>query len=218
MNKKTVFVSLWVALLVGSGIVAAGYFKPYTFSNDWFPDTPFQKGMSFTTWQEGSFNTTQAKSQLDEMKAAGVEWVAINMWWFQSDRWSHDIKYGIWSDSFDNMTSCFEYAHSIGLKVLYKPMLNLETYDWRSFINYTDIWMETFSNWTVLNAIAAEKGDVEIFSIGCEMGNMQVHSVMFLIIKDKGVTAGINFSLTIGLCGWWCRRYRSRYVTPMTQN
>lgn len=158
-----------------------------------YENVPFQKGMSFTTWRTGSFNTTETRQALDAMKAAGVEWVNINHWWWQDYLNSTEIKPDHWSDSYENMTACFEYARSIGLHVLYKPMLNLlKVYDWRSYIHYSPEWMGNYTAWMVEHAKAAEAGGVEILSIGCEMGNMQVHSadVRAMIARIREVYTG----------------------------
>ncbi len=193
MKQKTIFLSIWVVLLIFSGINLFGYFKPNTFANDWYPSVPFQKGMSFTTWKANAYNTSEARNQYDAMKAAGIEWVAVNIWWFQSNLTSHDIRPGMWTDSYENITSSLQYARSIGLKILYKPMLNLDIYQWRSFIVFTPEWMEAYTNWIVENAKVAEAAGVEIFSIGCELGNMQVHGaeVREMISQIRAVYNGL---------------------------
>ncbi len=157
-------------------------------------EIPFQKGMSFTTWTNTSFNTTATKQEFLEMQSIGVEWVAINHWWWQDYLNSSDIKIGQYSDTFENMTDCFSYARSIGLHILYKPMLNLaKTYDWRSYIVFSDAWIANYTWWMVENAKAAEAGGVEILSIGTEMGNMQVHSaeVRQMIAAIRAVYSGL---------------------------
>ncbi|MBN2152115.1 MAG: hypothetical protein JW839_11750, partial [Candidatus Lokiarchaeota archaeon] len=133
--------------------------------------------MSFTTWTNSSYNTTKTQQEFEEMRSNGVEWVAINHWWWQDYLDSTEIKMGNYSDTFENMTDCFLLARAAGLKVLYKPMLNLaKVYDWRSYIEFTPAWMANYTWWMVENAKAAAAGGVEMLSIGCEMGNMQVHS------------------------------------------
>ncbi len=159
-----------------------------------YESVPFQKGMSFTRWQAFAFNTKETRQEFDTMKAAGIEWVTINHWWFQDWLNSTEIKMGYNSDSMDNITSIIQYARSIGLHVMYKPMLNLAmTYDWRSYIIYTDDWMGNYTAWMVENAKAAEAGGAEMLSIGCEMGNMQVHSdgVRAMIAQVRAVYGGL---------------------------
>lgn len=163
-------------MLAWGSIGLAKYYSPKMAEKDWYPEIPFQKGMSFTTWGASDYNSTQARQELDDMKAAGIEWVAYNIWWFQDYLNSTEIYAGEWADTYANITDSFQYARSIGLHILYKPMLNLaKVYDWRSFIEFTPEWMENYTAWMVDNAIIARDGGAEILSIGCEMGNMQVH-------------------------------------------
>ncbi len=171
---------------------------------------PFQKGMSFTTWTNSSFNTTATRQEFDEMKSIGIEWVAVNHWWYQDYLNSTGIRMGNGSDTFANMVSCFQYARSIGLHVLYKPMLNLaKTYDWRSHIVFTSAWMENYTWWMVENAKAANASGVEMLSIGCEMGNMQVHSteVRQMISEIRAVYSGkLTYSAnhdSYAFIDWW---------------
>nr|MDO8114906.1 hypothetical protein [Candidatus Sigynarchaeota archaeon] len=193
-QTKIVVGIIWIGLLFVGGTNVMNYAVKITTLADISAGTPFQKGMSFTVWANSSFNTTQARQELAEIRSIGVDWVAINHWYYQDYLNSTVIKRGsLSSDSFANMTSCFQYARSIGLHVLYKPMLNLaKTYDWRSYIIYTPDWMGNYTAWMVENAKAAEAGGVEILSIGCEMGNMQVHSdgVRSMIAAIRAVFSG----------------------------
>ncbi len=172
---------------------------------------PFQKGMSFTTWTNSSFNTTKTSQEFDEMKSIGVEWVAINHWWYQDYLNSTGIKMGVGSDTFANMTDCFLNATSKGLHVFYKPMLNLaKVYDWRSYIVFTPEWMANYTWWMVENAKAAQAGGVELLSIGCEMGNMQIHSAevrqMISAIRAANYTGKLTYSAnhdSYAHIDWW---------------
>lgn len=188
-----------LAMVIGAALLTCSIASVVSFSekqrvlSSTSASIPFQKGMSFTTWTNSSFNTTATRQEFDEMKSIGVEWVAINHWWYQDYLNSTGIHVGSGSDTFANMTACFLYAKSIGLHVLYKPMLNLaKTYDWRSYIVFTPEWMANYTWWMVENAKAAEAGDVEILCLGTEMGNMQVNSeaVRDMIAQIRAVYSG----------------------------
>ncbi len=194
LNQKLIALGIGAAMLLWGMSGILNYWDPIMLETDWYPDVPFQRGMSFTTWGNHGYNSTEARQQLDEMKAAGVEWVAYNPWWFQDYLNSTEIGPGPWSDSYENITDSFHYAHSIELRVLFKPMLNLEkVYDWRSFIEFSPEWMGNYTEWMVQNAIAAEEAGVEILSIGCEMGNMQIHDaeVREMISQIRDVYSGL---------------------------
>ena len=192
LNRKYWIFGFVVMFVWGiSGIT--NYYSPNRMGSDWYSDVPFQEGMSFTTWGAHSFNSTEANLEFQKMKEAGVDWVCVNMWYFQTNLTSTDIHFHAWSDTYENMTNAFLYAQSLGMHILYKPMLNLEVYEWRSYINYSADWMAAYTEWLLENAVAAEAGGVEIFSIGCEMGNMQVHSqdVRSMIASIREVYSGL---------------------------
>ncbi|MHA1338407.1 MAG: glycoside hydrolase family 113 [Promethearchaeota archaeon] len=157
-----------------------------------YDNIPFQKGMSFTKWDFPSYNSSEAFSELDEMKRSNIEWVALNVWWVQDNLSSTEIMPFSWSDSDENITAFINYAHSIGLKILFKPMLDTKTKQWRSYINASDEWFESYTNFIVHLAELAENSSVEIFSIGCEMGSMQVREdkVRSMIHEIRNVYSG----------------------------
>jgi hypothetical protein len=196
MKQRTIrfiYILLAFGLLVHGTVQIWAYRSEYTALEQISAEVPFQKGMSFTTWTNESFNTDWVKAEFQKMKAIGIEWVAINHWWWQDYLNSTTIKRGPWSDTHENMIECFLYAKSIGLHIMYKPMLNLlKEYEWRSYIVYSEDWMNNYTAWMVDNAKAAEVGGVEILCFGTEMGNMQVHSdgVREMIHKIRDVFSG----------------------------
>jgi hypothetical protein len=197
MNEKIVhliFVIGFIGLMVNGIYQITRYHTDLAELEQISEEIPFQKGMSFTTWENFAFNKTWVKEEFQKMKETGIEWVAINHWWWQDYLNSTEIKQGPWSDGYTNMTECFLYAKAIGLHVMYKPMLNLLlTYEWRSYIQYTEDWMGNYTEWLVQNAIAAQAGEVEILCIGTEMGNMQIHSegVRNMIAQIRQVYTGL---------------------------
>lgn len=199
MSRKQNHAILIFSIII-IGLAAHGSYQIHAYDSDLTAldniaqGIPFQKGMSFTTWENFSFTKEWVKTEFQNMKDIGIEWVGINHWWWQDYLNSTEIKQDTWSDGYSNMTECFLYAKSIGLHVMYKPMLNiLKTYEWRSYIYYTDDWMGNYTEWMVNNAIAAETGEVEVLCIGCEMGNMQVHSdgVREMIRQIREVFSGL---------------------------
>lgn len=144
--------------------------------NTHFKTVPFQKGMSFTTWGAFSYNSEETREEFRKMKDIGVEWVAVNQWFYQDYLNSTYIYADPGSDSLANASACFLHAKSLGMHIMFKPMLNLaKAYDWRSYIVYTENWMNNYTAWMVECAKAAEAGQAEMLCLGTEMGNMQVH-------------------------------------------
>ncbi|MBD3350758.1 MAG: hypothetical protein GF364_04645 [Candidatus Lokiarchaeota archaeon] len=173
-SKYVLFAALMIFNVVVSIWSIVTILDKYPKEIETYEEIPFQKGMSFTTWGSYSYNSTEVFSELDSMKENNIEWVATNVWWLQDNLTATEIESGPWSDTDANLTEYFEYAHSIGLKILFKPMLDTKTDQWRSYINASDEWFEEYSDFIVHLADVANDSGVEIFSIGCEMGTMQV--------------------------------------------
>ncbi len=201
IRKTPLFFFIAGIFIIGwavSGFIT--YYTPVMAQSNWYPSIPFQKGMSYTTWGAYSFNSSQAITDLQVLKAAGVQWVAVNILWYQSNLTSFDIHAGNLSnpaetntDSAANISAAFLYAKSIGLHIFFKPMLDLDSYTWRSLIVYTPQWMDAYTNWTVYCAEIAQNGSADMFSIGCEMGDMQSHTqgVLALIQDVRSVYHGL---------------------------
>ncbi|GAB4330452.1 MAG: hypothetical protein Kow0069_38070 [Promethearchaeota archaeon] len=149
--------------------------KNYPLVQPSFSEVPFQRGMSFTTWGAASFNSSEARAELADLRDLGVEWVCFNVWWVQSNLTSTDVRPGPWTDSAANLSDAFDYAHQLGLKVAFKPMLDTETGQWRSNIEASPEWFDAYEAFVWEQAELAQVAGVELFFVGCEMGNMQVH-------------------------------------------
>ncbi len=173
-------------------------------------EIPFQEGVSFTRWSSYAYNKNSTLEDLQKIKLNNIDWIAVNNWWFQDYLNSTDIHMGDWSDSHENMTEFFTYAKSLGLHIMYKPMLNLEkVYEWRSYIEFSEEWMGNYTEWMVDCAKSAEEGGVEILSLGCEMGNMQIHTeeVREMIRQVREVYSGkLTYSAnhdSFKFIDWW---------------
>jgi len=160
-----------------------------------YADIPFQRGMSFTTWGAYSFNSTEAEEEILEMKEIGIEWVGVNIWWTQESITSTEIFPGDWTDTPANITDFFKFIHEQGMKVLFKPMLDSQDEIWRSYIEASPDWIKEYARFIRYTAEIAENGSVEVFSIGCEMGNWQVHEddVVSLIddLREQDIYSGM---------------------------
>jgi len=168
------------------------YFLSVSQDDVLYDEIPFQRGMSFTTWGAYSFNSTEAKAEVLEMKDIGIEWVGVNIWWFQDNISSTTIYPKDWTDTALNITSFFDYIHAQGMKVLFKPMLNSGDQIWRSYIEASTEWIAAYAEFIKYAAEIAENGSAEVFSIGCEMGNWQVHEVdvVALIAEVRQIYSG----------------------------
>jgi len=89
---------------------------------------PPQKGVSLTLWDE-DVNLTQLSSSLGNMAAAGVDHVAVNVWWFQQNINSTTIAadFTRYSASDDSVRAVIDAVHAAGMQVLLKPLFRKDT-------------------------------------------------------------------------------------------
>jgi hypothetical protein len=193
LEKKQFFLIIIVCLGSLSTLFSAYWYFISVYQEDMdYGDIPFQRGMSFTTWGGASFNSTQSRDEILEMKAVGIEWIAVNVWWSQDNISATEIYASEWTDTAANLTDFFIYIHAQGMKVLFKPMLDSKDGIWRSYIEASSEWIEEYNRFIKYTAEIAENGSVEVLSIGCEMANWQIHEsdVVNLISEVRKIYSG----------------------------
>ncbi|UCE15265.1 MAG: hypothetical protein JSV12_05090 [Candidatus Bathyarchaeota archaeon] len=137
----------------------------------------FQKGMSYTTWSSNAYNGSDSDESLRLLTETNTEWVAIAVFWYQTNISSHDIHADPErTPTNESVAHAISQAHNLGLKVMLKPMLDpLESEGprlwpvWRGEIPPSDEWFESYSSFINFFAEFAEQNDVELFSVGCEL-------------------------------------------------
>lgn len=186
-NKKTLLIIIGIIITGSFGTILSAhwYYNSTQQENISYNEIPFQRGMSFTTWGVESFNSTEAHEEILEMKEIDIEWVGVNIWWTQESVDATKIEDGDWTDTAANITALFKFIHSNGMKVLFKPMLDSEDGVWRSYIEASPKWIKEYNRFIKYTAEIAENGSVDVFCIGCEMGNWQVKTdVVRELIKE----------------------------------
>lgn len=168
--KVLILLCVFLLILVGS----------YGFSQflTGFKFTPvFQKGMCFTTWNKDTYNTAQAVESLKRLKEINVEWISVLTTWYQENCFSTGIFPSSKSPSDASVRYIIQKAHSLGLKVMLKPHLDIlstEYGSWRGEIQPVsetdwDKWFNSYSNFILHYAKIAEEEKVEILCIGTEL-------------------------------------------------
>ncbi len=137
----------------------------------------FQKGLSYTTWSSDAFSRPESDESLQFLTETNAEWIAVCLSWAQTNTTSHDIHpIPNHTPNNDSVKHVIALAHSLGLKVLLKPMVDTleeETTQpypvvWRGEIQPSDEWFDSYSNFINFFAEFAEENDVELLSVGCE--------------------------------------------------
>jgi hypothetical protein len=185
--KKSLIFS-WLILLLTLEVLGYPVFSlalKQKFDNDAVPEaevsngTPvFQRGMSYSAWSGDAFSSHESDESLKLLTETNTEWIAINFAWAQTNTTSHDIHI---DPERTATTASVEHAittaHSLGLKVMLKPMVDTLEEEktqgyptvWRGMIRPSEEWFESYSNFINSFAELAEQNDVELFSVGCEL-------------------------------------------------
>jgi len=135
----------------------------------------YQKGVSYSAWSSDAFSSPESDESLRQLTETNTEWISLCFSWYQSSTTSHDIQLGSSSPSTESIKHAITTAHSLGLKVMLKPMVealereeSLSIPVWRGEILPSDEWFESYSYFINFFADFAEQNDVELFCIGCE--------------------------------------------------
>ncbi len=141
------------------------------------------QGMSYVAIYGGD-EDQMAKPPSDQsllnMKNVGVNSVAINVWWFQDTITSTSMHedFSRYSSTQSSVAHAIDTAHSLGMKVMLKPMLDVNDGTWRAEINPTDkeTWFANYTHFLGTFADLAQQKGVELFSLGCEMNTLEATS------------------------------------------
>ena len=128
------------------------------------------RGMNYTGWNKLAYSTEASNQSLDELKNIGCDWVAINVIWFQDQIDSTLIEEDFYkySVSAPSVVDAIQYCHSIGLKVMLKPMVDCRCGTWRGEFLPSAGWFNSYRNFMNFWADLAEMNNIEMLCIGCE--------------------------------------------------
>jgi hypothetical protein len=138
---------------------------------------PAYEGMSYTSFGTNALATSGSDQPLLNMSVVGTDTVALNFWWFQPSVTSNSMAedFTRYSSTMSSVSHAIDTIHSLGMKVLLKPMLDVSDGTWRAYINPSnkDQWFANYTNFLGTFADMAQDKGVELFSIGCEMNTME---------------------------------------------
>jgi hypothetical protein len=130
------------------------------------------RGVNYTGWNQYAYSIDESYQSLDNIKNIGCDWVAINFFYFQDTINSSVIELDYTPPEYsvepNSVVDAIQYCHSIGLKVMLKPMVDCKDGNWRGKIIPTQAWFDAYR--AILNEWAdiAEANNVELFCLGCE--------------------------------------------------
>jgi hypothetical protein len=142
---------------------------------------PFQEGISFATWWSGQYATPEADYSLSLLASTGAEWVALIVTGYQKTPGSTTIDYtSTRTPTDDELAQVIRQAHSLGLRVMLKPHLDLEdeatTGWWRGHIGtyFTTeaqwaAWFASYRAFITHYAQLAQQAGADQFVVGTEL-------------------------------------------------
>lgn len=171
-NKKIslAFMAIFTAILTVSFCTSA-LCAPKKFNPE------FQKGVCYVALGKDSFGTARSDESLKAVKALGANWVAIVPNWYQDTCATTDIFPNDKTATDESVVHAIQTAHSLGLKVMLKPHLDiLDTTngDWRGDIACVtepdwQAWFESYKEFALHYAKIAQDNNVELFCFGTEL-------------------------------------------------
>jgi hypothetical protein len=142
---------------------------------------PMQKGISFTAWWAGQYSEPGADLSLEALASTGANWIALIVTAHQDTYASTAIDFTHESTPTDaDLIHVINKAHSLGLKVMLKPHLDLRdetaTGYWRGDIGsgfmteaQWSAWFTSYRNFIEHYALLAQTYGVDQFCVGTEL-------------------------------------------------
>jgi hypothetical protein len=178
-----------------------------------------QKGMSFAAWWPGLYSTVDADQAQVELKDDGVNWISLIVTQYQDTIASTTIYSADGTPTDADLVHAINQAHSLGLKVMLKPHLDLanDPTHWRGEIGtgFSEAdWIAWFSSYKAfINTYAqlAEANGADQFCVGTELVATEFRSADWQAVI-AGVRALTTLPLTYaanhgseGAISWWDR-------------
>lgn len=144
------------------------------------PVTPFMRGISYSSGKPGEYSSLQSDTTLAQViKPMGANWIALIVTCYQDNITSTQIR--CMTDSStptdDDITHAIQYAHSLGIRVMLKPHIELinDPTHWRGEIDFGSdekawrAWFEAYTNFVTHYATLAQMTGADYFAVGTEL-------------------------------------------------
>ena len=180
----------------------------------------WQNGMCYVTWNKEKYSSEASDMSLKQVSKVGTKWVAILTTWYQEKCYTSKIFPTENSPSDESIIHAIKTAHSLGMKVMIKPHLDLvDTTEgsWRgeiACISEPDwqAWFESYRDFVLHYAKIAAENNVEMLCIGTELNSVStIRGEMWkdIVIKPtrqayKGVlTYAANWNVEYTHVSFW---------------
>jgi hypothetical protein len=215
MTKANLHLKVWFILLLTLTIPSFP-FADTGEAHAALPDGK-QKGMTFAAWWPGEYSTPDADQALAELKDDGPNWLALIVTRYQDTIASTAIYSAPGTPTDEDLVHVINQAHSLGMKVMLKPHLDLanDPSHWRGDIGQgfsESDWTAWFSSYkTFINHYAqlAQTYGADQFCVGTELVSTEFRSADWqsVIAGVRGLFTGpITYAANPGSetsINWW---------------
>ncbi len=134
-----------------------------------------QRGMNLVVEQTGLYSLSALESDWQQMRALGVQWVAVVVIWYQADEQATEITPDP-QRSLDDETlvRLLRRLRERGFRIFLRPMVDLQNGRWRGEIALTsedewNTWFQSYERFLLHYARLAAQEDAALFSVGVEL-------------------------------------------------
>jgi len=132
----------------------------------------FQKGIVYTSWGKKELEIPASDKTLEYLYQLGVRHLGIMVVWFQETIEEKSITADPKDTPEDNaLAHAINKAHSLGMKVMLKPHVDVKDGAWRGDIIPSEDWFKSYKEFILRYAKLAAKYNLEAYTIGTELGN-----------------------------------------------
>ncbi len=142
------------------------------------PSGRLQKGISYAAWGRGLYSLPESDISLSHLAETGADWIALIVTCYQDEIGSTAIFSSETTPTDSDLTHALNRAHSLGLKVMLKPHLDLwkDPSHWRGEIGLEfdsekewEEWFGSYRTFIERYATLAEKSGADQFCVGTEL-------------------------------------------------
>jgi hypothetical protein len=176
-----------------------------------------QKGMSYAAWSPGAYSSPDSDQSLSELRQDGADWISLVVTRYQDNIASTTIDPSSANASDDDLVHAINQAHSLGMKVMLKPHLDLanDPTHWRGDIGVGfsgadwTAWFTSYKAFINHYAQLAQANGADQFCIGTELVTTEFRAADWqsLIAGVRGIFTGpITYAANQGSEGaitWW---------------
>jgi len=136
-----------------------------------------QKGMTYVTWNQNGYQTTESDQSLSNLAATGANWVGLVVTGYQAKASSTSISRSLpFTPTDADLIHVVTRAHDLGMKVMLKPHVDLadDPDSWRGLIGFQteedwSSWFGSYRDFIGHYANLARTSGADAFTVGVEL-------------------------------------------------